>query len=126
MRNSRTVTIYTNRTEIVATFPARWVICPACEGNATTTRHIEPDGGGFTATEWADACGDDPDFADDYFGGRYDRPCPDCAGLGRMMIIDESAIVGWRAKILFKHYCEQLSDSAEIDAIQAAERRAGA
>lgn len=126
MRHHIDLTIYTNRCEIRMSFPARWAICPACEGDALTTRHIECDGGGFTASEWADACDDDPDFAEDYFGGRYDRPCPDCNGLGRVQVIDEDAELDWRRRILLKAYREQERDSAEIDAIQAAERRYGA
>jgi RecJ-like exonuclease len=126
MRSSITVEIYTNRDALKASFPARWVICPACEGHATTTRHIECDGGGFTADEWAEACGDDEDFADDYFSGRYDRPCPDCNGLGRIMVIDEDQVTGWRETILLKAYRAQQRDSREIDAMQEAERRMGA
>jgi hypothetical protein len=125
-RNSLTVTVYTNRDGIEVAFPARWVICDACDGHATTTRHIECDGGGFTASEWADACGDDPDFAEDYFSGRYDRPCPYCNGLGRVQAIDEDAIRGWRQTILYRAYCAQEADSAAIDAMHAAERRMGA
>lgn len=124
--NKITVTVYSNTTEHEVKFPARWIICEACDGNATTTRHIECDGGGFTASEWAEACGDDPDFADDYFSGRYDRPCDDCRGLGRIQVIDEEAVTGWREKILLKAYWAQERDNREIDAMQAAERRMGA
>jgi hypothetical protein len=125
-KNTITVDIYTNRDAIKVSFPARWIICEACDGHATTTRHIECDGGGFTASEWADACGDDPDFAKDYFSGRYDRPCPDCKGLGRVQVIDEEAVTGWRQKILLRAYHDQECDNREIDAIHAAERRMGA
>jgi RecJ-like exonuclease len=125
-RNTITVPVYTNRDQIDATFPARWIVCPACDGRATTTRHIECDGGGFTASEWAEACGDDEDFAEDYFSGRYDRECPTCKGRSTIQVIDEEAVTGWRERILLKAYYEQERDSREIDAIQAAERRMGA
>lgn len=60
--------------------PAEMIVCPSCDGRGTTVSHIEPDGGGFTSTEWAEACADDPDFAEDYMSGLYDRNCPDCNG----------------------------------------------
>jgi DnaJ-class molecular chaperone len=74
------------------TLPTRWEICDACRGNGTTTRHIECDGGGFTASEWAEACDGDPDFSSDYFSGVYDRPCPECRGTGKVQVVDEDAI----------------------------------
>lgn len=120
------VEVYTHRDAIQFAFPARWVICSSCEGNAVTTRHIECDGGGFTASEWEDICHDDEDFAEKYFGGHHDRPCPDCDGLGRVQVIDEDAVTGWRERILLDAYYQQQLDSREIDAIQAAEMRAGA
>lgn len=124
--NTITVDVYTNRDAIKASFPARWIICGACDGNAVTTRHIECDGGGFTSEEWCRACDDDEDFAENYLSGNYDRPCPDCKGLGRVHVIDADAIRGWRQTILFKSYQEQERDNRAIDAMQEAERRMGA
>ena len=47
-----TVTIYGNRGEHFATFPARWVICPDCNGCATDRgAGVECDGGGFTSNK---------------------------------------------------------------------------
>ena len=120
------VTIYSNRTEHTVAFPAKWAICGACDGHATTTRHIECDGGGFTASEFDEACDGDPDFADDYFGGRYDRPCPSCNGLGRVQEIDEEYVTDWRSKIFLRAYYAQERDNREIDAMHEAERRMGA
>lgn len=128
MRQSRTtITIYHGRrdTELEWRFPMRWIICEACEGHGTTTRHIECDGGGFTASEWAEACDDDPDFAEDYFSGRYDRPCDYCKGLGRVEVIDEERITSWRDKAVYKAYCEQLEDDRDYRAMCEAERRMG-
>jgi len=125
-RNTIEIVVYGDRDEHRFTFPVRWEICPACDGHATTTRHIEPDGGGFTASEWAEACGDDPDFEEDYFSGRYDRPCPDCSGKGRVQVIDKEAVTNrWLLKVLAEYHRQQ-RDSAEIDAIHEAERRMGA
>lgn len=48
------VTADENGEEIAVKFPARWVICPACEGCGTDRgASVECDGGGFTASEWA-------------------------------------------------------------------------
>jgi RecJ-like exonuclease len=126
VKNIMKVTVHTNRDGIEVTFPSRWVICCACDGNATTTRHIECDGGGFTASEWEQACDDDEDFAENYFGGHYDRPCPDCNGLGRVQAIDEEAVRGWRQKILLAEYHRQMADNRAIDREQEMERRMGA
>jgi len=125
-RNHKNVTIYGRHSEIEWSFPSRWAICGACNGHGTTTRHIECDGGGFTASEWAEACGDDPQFADDYFSGRYDRPCPDCDGLGRVTEIDEERVTSWRDRIALKAYHQQERDEAEYQEICAMERRMGA
>ena len=119
-----TVSIYTNRDEIKTKFPAHWAICPDCEGCATDRgRSVECDGGGFTASEWAEQ---DDNFREDYLSGVYDRPCLFCKGLGRIQIIDEEAVTGWREKILLRAYHAQERDNADIDAIHAAERRMGA
>lgn len=125
-RNTITVNVYTNRGDLAITFPARFIVCEACDGHGTTTAHIEPDGGGFTASEWAEACGDDPDFEQDYFAGAYDRPCPTCKGQRVVQVIDREAVTGWRHRILLKEYDRQIADSAEIDAMHEAERRMGA
>lgn len=119
-----TVPVYTNRDQIDVTFPARWIICPTCEGCATDRgASVECDGGGFTSSEWAEQ---DDDFKSDYLAGRYDRPCVPCKGLGRVQGIDEEAVTGWRESIFLKAYLAQERDSRAIDAIHAAERRMGA
>jgi RecJ-like exonuclease len=122
-RNTITVPIYTNRDQIDVSFPARWVICSECAGNASTSRHVECDGGGFTASEWNDQ---DDDFRQDYMAGVYDRPCDCCDGKGRIQIIDQKAVLGWRERIFLTAFKKQERDNREIDAMQAAERRMGA
>ena len=123
MKNLITVDVYTNRDALRVAFPAKWEICQACKGNGTTSRHIECDGGGFTASEWAEQ---DEEFRQDYMDGLYDRECCDCNGLGRVQTIDVDAIRGWRQKLLLRAYWEQEKDSRDIDAMMAAERRMGA
>ncbi len=55
-------------------------VCEECDGSGVTTRHIESDGGGFTSSEWDEVCDGDPEFAENYLSGVYDRPCPECNG----------------------------------------------
>lgn len=124
MKHTVTVSIYTNRDEIKVDFPARWAICPDCEGCGTDRgRSVECDGGGFTASEWNDQ---DEDFREGYMRGDYDQPCSFCKGLGRIQIIDDEAVTSWRDKILLTAYYTQMRDNADIDAMHAAERRMGA
>lgn len=124
MRQSLEVSIYTNRDELVVKFPARWVVCPACDGGGTDRgRSVECDGGGFTASEWAEQ---DDEFREDYMTGRYDRTCETCKGRTTVQEIDEEACTGWRERILLKAYRDQQADNDHIDAIHAAERRMGA
>lgn len=56
-----------------------WTICPACEGEGTT---VNPsiDAHGLTSEDFAE----DPDFAEDYRGGRYDQRCAACNGTGKL------------------------------------------
>lgn len=124
-RNIITLTVYGNRGEHAFVFPAKWIICPECDGHATDRgRSVECDGGGFTASEWAEQ---DEDFRDDYIAGRYDQPCRPCEGTGKVHTVDrkETRRYRWLVKVLAE-YDRQQRDSADIDAMQAAERRMGA
>lgn len=124
MRQTLKITVYSRRDGIDVTLPARWVVCPACDGGGTDRgRSVECDGGGFTASEWAEQ---DEEFREDYMAGRYDRECSTCKGRTTIQEIDEEACTGWREKILLKAYRAQQRDNADIDAMHAAERRMGA
>jgi RecJ-like exonuclease len=124
MRQTLTITVYTNRDGLDVKLPSRWVVCPDCDGGGTDRgRHFECDGGGFTASEWAEQ---DEDFRDDYMSGRLDQPCYTCKGRTTIQIIDEEACTGWRHKIILKAYREQQADNDYIDAMHEAERRFGA
>ena len=101
--------------------PAEWEICDSCQGEGTTTRHIEPDGGGFTSSEWSEACYDDPDFPEDYFRGVYDQPCPECNGSGKILVVDEKAL----DEKTLERYENQRRFEAQIRAEEAYQRRYG-
>jgi DnaJ-class molecular chaperone len=119
MVNFKAPIIYDDEGEAIE-LPFRIALCPECGGRGTTTRHIEPDGGGFTASEWAEACGDDDEFADNYFSGRYDRPCDECDGAGRIAEPDERQM----SPTLRKLYREDAEMMRELRAEERAEREA--
>lgn len=104
------------------TLPTRWAICGACDGDGRTSRHIERACGGFTASEWAEECDGDPDFADDYFAGRYDRACDECDGSGKVREVNEEALSDEDREALR----EQREADRYLAAERAAERRWGA
>lgn len=98
--------------------PTRWVICPACDGNGTSCAHVECDGGGFTSSEWNEQ---DEDFRDDYLAGRYDRPCDECSGSGKVKVVDTDRLTEEQLAL----WNEQCDDDADYDAMCRAERRMG-
>lgn len=62
--------LYLGDDEIV--LPYKWEICGHCEGEGKSSAYL----GAFTMEEMHD----DPDFAEDYRSGAYDRPCEYCSG----------------------------------------------
>lgn len=60
-----------------------WEVCPMCMGEGTT---VNPsiDAGGISSEQFYE----DPDFADDYFGGVYDIQCPECKGRTTVQDVD--------------------------------------
>lgn len=112
------ITIYGDNKEHVITFPSKWAVCPHCEGNGKSSSYL----GAFTASEWRDQ---DEDFRENYLAGAYDRPCETCKGRTTVQEIDEERLGRWHRRLLAVYH-EQCRDFAEIDAIQAAERRMGA
>lgn len=67
------------------TVPVVPAVCPTCHGKGT---HVNPsiDSHGLTAEDFAE----DPDFADDYLGGRYDVECFHCGGARIVVVLDPS------------------------------------
>jgi hypothetical protein len=100
--------------EQVITFPARFEVCELCDGRGS---HVAPgvDAGGITAEDMYD----DPDFAEDYFGGAYDVPCYRCGGKRVEPVVveerlsrDQMAIL---RKIMEDCYDERRERSAEME-----------
>jgi hypothetical protein len=61
----------------------RFDVCDVCEGRG---RHVNPsiDSHGLTAEDFDG----DPDFAEDYHGGRYDVDCNGCHGNRVVPVVD--------------------------------------
>lgn len=101
---------------------AKWEICPVCEGCGTDRgASVESDGGGLTGSEWEEACRDCEDFAENYFGGVYDKPCQPCKGLGRILVPDRDRIDAELLALID----QEAKEAAEYAAESAAERRMG-
>lgn len=98
--------------------PAKYEVCNSCYGTGTTTRHVEMDGGGFTASEWAEQ---DDEFKEDYLNGVYDRPCPECKGQRVVAEVNEEAC----SKEFLDIYHKYLEEERRFRMEEAAERRWG-
>lgn len=105
--------------------PARFEICPACDGKSTSSRHVECDNcygepNGFTADEWAEQ---DDEFKEDYLAGHYDRQCETCAKYpGRVLVVDREHA----DPVELNLYDAEMQEDAEYEAMCRAERRMGA
>jgi len=65
---------------VTTSLPARWEICGECDGDGKSSAYL----GDFSM----DDLNEDPDFAEEYFAGRYDRACPCCKGAGKVLVVD--------------------------------------
>lgn len=107
-------------------FPAKYEVCNRCGGDGHHLNpNIECEGGGFTASEWRDACEDDPEFEEHYFGGMYDITCSKCKGKRVMLVIDEFAIVTDEQKENFNLYNKQQEEEYACWCERESERRMG-
>lgn len=63
--------------------PGKMEVCPRCEGKGS---HVNPavDGNGLTREDFDE----DPDFAEDYFGGVFDICCEECKGMRVVCVPD--------------------------------------
>lgn len=62
--------------------PAIWVICEACRGEGRSSAHLGD------VTEWLRW--EDEETREDYVQGRYDEPCGECSGAGKIKVADEA------------------------------------
>jgi len=63
-----------------------FMVCETCHGHGST---VNPsiDAGSLSEEDFRD----DPDFREDYYGGAYDIPCPECRG--KRVVPDEMAAI---------------------------------
>jgi hypothetical protein len=91
-------------------------VCGTCEGKGT---HVNPsiDSHGLSAEDFDE----DPDLAENYFGGLYDVPCAECKGERLILVPSESRNdeALYRAVMDYQH--ELWADARE----QEHERRMG-
>lgn len=95
---------------------AAFKVCPRCNGRG---KHVNPavDEHGISADEFAE----DPDFAEDYFGGFYDVECHKCSGLRVVAAADDNELTFGQRALLEAAEREECN----YQAMCAAERRMG-
>lgn len=88
-----------------------WEVCGTCRGRGTSSLYL----GSFSTEQlW-----EDPEFAEEYMEGRYDRPCPECDGRTTVQVVTEAAME--RPLV-----AEWFRDMSDLRAEEMAERRMGA
>lgn len=107
-RHSKAILFMPDGSEVE--LPAKWEICPACEGRAKSSAYL----GAFTADRWNEL---DDDFHADYLAGHYDRPCERCDGLGRLVIADQSKMTKDQRREYIRQQREE-SESAESERME--------
>lgn len=90
--------------------PFTWRICCGCNGHSKSSAYL----GAFTGEQMRE----DPEFAEDYMAGRYDRACDKCGGSGKVKVADLKAM----SKQDRKAYREQQRELTEMRAVERAER----
>jgi len=92
-----------NGESIMETLPAKFIVCPECEGHGTIM-NISMGGHAYTQEEFNKQF-DDEDSAE-YFkrGGKYDVQCPHCKGKNVVLDIDAEACVTNEQKDIVKAY----------------------
>lgn len=67
--------------------PAKWEICPRCDGDGT---HDHPAfSNGITSDEWAEWGDEDRET---YMCGGYDVHCEECKGSGTVLVVDDTRV----------------------------------
>ena len=101
--------------------PTCWEVCDRCNGEG---KHSNPsiDGNGITASEMAEMCYEDEDFADNYFSGVYDVTCHQCDGKRVMKVVN----LGAMSEEDIAEYHSQQEQRRESELESYYERRAGA
>lgn len=88
-------------------------ICDDCRGTGSTVAYLGD------VTDWMQ---EDPEFAEDYLAGAYDKPCPCCKGSGRVEVLSAGAPFAVRREYVERRRIAE--DTHRLDAVQRAEMRA--
>lgn len=91
--------------------PSRRIVCPTCDGSGA--QDVFENG---VPNEFFD---EDPDFAEDYRSGMYDRPCGECHGRNVVDAVDYDQMDAATRQKVEWHEEQQAAYAAEV----AAERR---
>ena len=96
---------------VVSERDLEWAVCGTCYGKGTSSLYL----GSFSTEQlW-----EDPEFAEEYMSGRYDKPCPECGGRTTVRQVREGAKHSDQIEEWFK-------GMYELRAEEASERRMGA
>lgn len=112
-----------NDNQTVVELPSKFELCDDCQGHGTvlneSMRHYA-----YTAEEFSDF---DDDEKHEYFkrGGRYDVPCPTCAGKRVVAVIDVEALKPAHRKA-YNAYMKDKQEEHDFRRMQESERRMGA
>ena len=90
--------------------PYKYEICGSCKGHGKSSGYL----GAFTPAQLAE----DPEFAEDYMRGDYDRPCEVCGGSGKVKVLDRAKT----SKADVRRYNEQCAEERRMRAIERQER----
>ncbi len=105
----KTPTLYDEETGGERELPFVWAICGTCDGHGKSSAYLNA----FTG----DQMREDPEFADDYRAGLYDRCCDECGGTGKTKAPDYKRMT----KADRRAYQQQEREDAEIRAIERQE-----
>ena len=61
-----------------------WAICGACHGDGASSAYL----GAYTQADMAEM---DDEWREDYFTGRFDQPCEECDGTGKVRELPEGS-----------------------------------
>lgn len=102
----------TDEGEEVYYFPARYEVCPTCDGKG---QHVNPsiDSHGITSDEWDNEWSFEEQ--EQYMAGAYDVPCYECSGKRVSPVVDEEKC-SEEMKVKVKEWHKQLEELAAYDA----------
>lgn len=100
---------------LVSKVPFQWKRCDTCRGDGTVT-NPSIDAGGISEREMQRR---GPRFREEYFGGAYDRQCPECKG---RRVVPDLQPSNEAQKDVVRALHETLQAATETDAARRAER----